>query len=237
MSPPETYRRPAGDKHDNSLPKWAVDKMTHRRGGKRFAFDPIDPRRTALVVIDLMQIFLTGTPCAPAIVTPINALAASLRRAGGIVAWVVPVPLPSENENARAFFGADLWHDMCLETLDGQPGAVLADGLGPQPEDLHVAKSTSNAFFPGKCPLPELLNERGIDTVLITGVLTNICCESSARGAADSGYKVAMVADACAARTDEEHRSALYNVLRNFGDVRMSDDLIAAFDRTPTLAR
>ena len=229
MSPPETYRRPAGDKHDNSLPQWAVDKMTRRRGGKRFAFDPLNPRRTALVVIDLMQNFLTGTPCARAIITPIDQLAIAIRAAGGYVAWVVPEALPPHSENAGMFFGADLWREMCAETLNGRPGAVLADGLAPQPGDLHAAKSTSNAFFPGKCPLPELLSERGIDTVLIAGVLTNICCESSARGAADSGYKVVMVADACAARTDEEHRSALYNVLRNFGDVRMSDDLIEAF--------
>jgi nicotinamidase-related amidase len=205
--------------------------MVRRRGGKRFAFDPLDPKRTALVIIDLMQIILTGTPCAPSTVAPINRLAAALRAAGGHVAWVVPEALPLHNKNGSAFFGADHWREMCAETLDGQPGAILADGLYPQPGDLHAPKSASSAFFPGKCPLPQLLTERGIDTVLIAGVLTNICCESSARDAADFGYKVVMVADACAARTDEEHRSALYNVLRNFGDVRMSDDLIAMFDR------
>ena len=86
-------------------------------------------------------------------------------------------------------------------------------------------------FFPGKCTLPELLRERGIDTVLITGVLTNICCESSARDAATQGFRVVMVADANAARSDEEHQSALYNILRNFGDVRTSDDLIATLAR------
>jgi len=67
--------------------------------------------------------------------------------------------------------------------------------------------------------------------VLITGVLTNICCESSARDAMTLGFRVAMVADANAARSDEEHRGALYNVMRNFGDVRTSDDLIAAFSQ------
>jgi len=230
LSPPETYRRPAGDKHDNSLPQWAVDKMTHRRGGKRFAYDPLDPRRTALVVIDLMQIYMTGTPCSPGTIAPINRLAASLRRAGGHVAWVVPHALPVESETGTAVFGADTWRQMCADTLDGQPGALLADGLDPQPGDLHAIKSAASAFFPGRCELPKLLGKYGIDTVLITGVLTNICCESSARDAATLGYKVVMVADACAARTDEEHRSALYNVLRNFGDVRMSDDLITAFD-------
>jgi nicotinamidase-related amidase len=76
-----------------------------------------------------------------------------------------------------------------------------------------------------------MLRERGIDTVLITGVLTNICCESSARDAATLGFRVVMVADANAARSDEEHQSALYNILRNFGDVRTSDDLITVFNQ------
>jgi nicotinamidase-related amidase len=73
------------------------------------------------------------------------------------------------------------------------------------------------------------LGER--NTVPITGVLTNICCESSVRDAMTLGFRVVMVADANAARSDEEHRAALYNVMRDFGDVRTSGDLAAAFAR------
>ncbi len=118
---------------------------------------------------------------------------------------------------------------MASETAAGQPGAVWAEGLLREPSDLTVEKQSASAFFPGKCLLPDLLRARGIDTVLITGVLTNICCESSARDAATLGFRVIMVADANAARSDEEHQSALYNVMRNFGDVRTSDDLIACY--------
>ncbi len=44
------------------------------------------------------------------------------------------------------------------------------------------------------------------------------------------GYQVIMIADATAARSDEEHRASLYNILRNFGDVRVSDDLMAMIE-------
>ena len=79
--------------------------------------------------------------------------------------------------------------------------------------------------------MPDMLAQQGVDTVMISGVLTNLCCESSARDAAALAYRVSMVADANAARSDEEHQAALYNILRNFGDVRMTDDLIAVIGR------
>lgn len=63
-----------------------------------------------------------------------------------------------------------------------------------------VEKSAPSAFFPGRCRLPGLLQERGIDTVLITGTVTQVCCESSARDAFTLGYQVVMVADANATR-------------------------------------
>jgi nicotinamidase-related amidase len=64
----------------------------------------------------------------------------------------------------------------------------LWHGFTPGADDLLVEKSAPSAFFPGRCVLPELLQERGIDTVLITGTVTNVCCESSARDAWTLGY-------------------------------------------------
>jgi nicotinamidase-related amidase len=62
--------------------------------------------------------------------------------------------------------------------------------------DVHAVKARASAFFPGKCNLKEQLDGFGIDTVLIAGTVTNICCESSARDAAELDYKVIMVSDA-----------------------------------------
>ena len=92
--------------------------------------------------------------------------------------------------------------------------------------DLLLEKTASSAFFPGKSTLPAELQRRGIDTVLITGTVTNVCCESSARDARTLGYRVVMVADANAARRDEDHNAALYTVYRSFGDVRSSGEVL-----------
>jgi nicotinamidase-related amidase len=79
-----------------------------------------------------------------------------------------------------------------------------------------------------------MLTLRGITTVLFTGTVTNVCCESSARDASTLGYRVIMVADANSARRDQDHNATLYTVYRTFGDVRPTAEvlsLIAA--RTP----
>ena len=65
-----------------------------------------------------------------------------------------------------------------------------------------------------------------IDTVLIAGTMTNVCCEASARDAMMDGFKTILVADANAARSDAEHLSALVNVVQFFGDVRATDELL-----------
>lgn len=233
MPPAEPDLRPPGARHDNSLPRWAVEKMVRRRHGRRYAFENLRPAGTALVVVDLMQSYVDGTPCAASIVTPINRLAAALRRAGGLVVWVLPDPAMQEMPHLRALWGDD---HIRKTTADMVPGMALAAGLQTDAADLTVSKQAYSAFFPGKSALPELLPAHGIDTVLIAGVLTNICCESSARDAMTLGYRVVMVSDANAARSDAEHQSALYNVMRNFGDVRESDGLIALFDALPAAA-
>jgi nicotinamidase-related amidase len=228
MPPQQPDVRPSGAVHDSTLPQWAVNKMIMRRGGRRYAFADLTAPRTALVVIDLAQNYIENTPCAAAIVAPINRLARALRAAGGAVAWVMPAPM-SENPLLRALWGEDHYGRIAAETQPESYAAAPAAGLEREGSDIAVEKSAYSAFFPGRCALPELLAARGIDTVLITGVLTNMCCESSARDAMTRGFRVVMVADANAARSDEEHQAALYNVMRNFGDVRTSADLVEAF--------
>jgi nicotinamidase-related amidase len=231
MPPLQPDTRAPGATHDSTLPQWAVDKMIRRRGGRRHAFADLQAVRTALVVIDLTQSFVENTPCAAAIVEPVNRLARALRSAGGTVAWVLPSPM-AHDPLLAALWGEDHVRQTAADTQPDSHKAAPAAGLVRQADDLVVEKSAYSAFFPGRCPLPELLRARGIDTVLIAGVLTNICCESSARDAMTLGFRVVMVADANAARSDEEHRAALYNVMRNFGDVRASDDLVAALGTT-----
>jgi isochorismate hydrolase len=82
-----------------------------------------------------------------------------------------------------------------------------------------------SAFFPGKCDLKERLDALGIDTVLIAGAVTNVCCESSARDAAELDYKVIMVSDALSGHAHGLHEATLATFYRIFGDVRPSDEI------------
>ena len=92
---------------------------------------------------------------------------------------------------------------------------------------MKVEKNRFSAFIQGSSDLDRLLKARGIDTVIVTGTVTNTCCESTARDAMMLNYKTVMVSDANAATTDDEHNATLANILRIFGDVMSTDEVIA----------
>jgi len=92
--------------------------------------------------------------------------------------------------------------------------------------DIHVTKQGHSAFYPGKCDLPDLLAEKAIDTILITGTVTNVCCESSARDAVQLHYRVVMVSDALAGHAFGLHEASLATFYRIFGDVRPTAEIL-----------
>ncbi|MFD3458244.1 isochorismatase family protein [Nocardia fluminea] len=152
-------------------------------------------------------------------------MAEALRAAGGVVAWVTPAsatPTPREIE----FFGRSIAEIYSSSGGSGPIHTRLWPGMITRSADLFVEKSAFSAFFPERCLLPKLLAQRDIDTVLITGTVTNVCCESSARDAATVGFRVIMVADANTARCDQDHNAALHTIFRSFGDVRPTKDVL-----------
>ena len=84
----------------------------------------------------------------------------------------------------------------------------------------------ASAFFPGKSKLQEQLHRLGVDTLLIAGAVTNICCESSARDAVELGYKVIMVSDVLCGHAHGLHEATLATFYRIFGDVRPASEVI-----------
>lgn len=83
---------------------------------------------------------------------------------------------------------------------------------------------------PGRCDPPNLLKARSIDTILVTGTVANVCCESSIRDAFTLGYRVIAVADALAAISDDDLNASLHTIYRSFGDVRTSTDIVELLD-------
>lgn len=112
-----------------------------------------------------------------------------------------------------------------LASLDeGAEGFRLYSALEPMPQDMLVKKIKYSAFIAGSSDIDTKLRSRSIDTVLIAGTATNVCCESSARDAMMLDYRVIMISDANATWTDEEHTAALNNCILFFGDVMTADE-------------
>lgn len=222
--------------HPHDLPAPVIERIVARRG-RLHGFDAVDPKRTALIVVDMQNVFCAEgaaveVPMARAIVPNINRLARATRAAGGLVVWI---QMTVERRADWALVLDNLLSPEVAErVLDsikpGSEGHALWPAMEPAPGDLYIAKNRYSAFLPGASTLTPRLRERGIDTAMIVGTLTNVCCESSARDAAMLDFKTFMVADANAARSDEEHMATLINFIQTFGDVRTTDEIIAMLE-------
>lgn len=211
------------------LHEWRIEAREYARHelrrGRRFAFTQLTPARTALVVIDMVPFFVSDSPYCRGIVPNISRIASALRTAGGTVAWVLPAAgerTPVTDE----FYGPDVAETYRTSGGAGPLTERLWRDFTVHHDDLLVEKSAVSAFFPGRCILPQLLERREVDTVLITGTVTNVCCESSARDASTLGFRVIMIADANAARRDQDHNATLHTVYKTFGDVRPTSDVL-----------
>ena len=221
--------------HPDTLPADIVARMMQRRGHLH-VFDSIAAQRTALVVVDMQNAFLmpgspSEAPAARDIVPNVNRLVSAVRAGGGVVAWTLGTFKASGPDSWPMFFDTMVNAAQSAAILDalteGRPGHALWPDLDVRADDICVRKKRYSAFFPGACDLPEQLRARGIDTVIIAGTLTNVCCETSARDAMMADFKVVMVSDANAARSDAEHIGTLATVIQFFGDVRKTDEVVA----------
>ncbi|MDA0226515.1 MAG: cysteine hydrolase [Proteobacteria bacterium] len=211
-----------------------VERVMARRGRLHW-FNTLDPARTALLVIDMQNTFCQpGAPAevvqSRAIVKPINRLAAGLRQRGGAVIWVVHANGSQAGQSDWALFFnhvvSDQVRTQTMESLSPGRQQVWHE-LNTEPDDLTVVKNRYSALITGSSSLERILRSRGLDTVLIAGTKTNVCCESTARDAMMLDFRVVMVADCCAALSEEEHLVSLENVIQQFGDVRTSDQVLA----------
>lgn len=224
--------------HKVTVRQEIVDRVLARRGRYHW-FEELDPRRTALVVIDMQELFCA--PDAPAevpgsrdIVGPINRLTAELRKVGVPVIWVLHANSQSGGRSDwELFFNfvvADEVREKTLKSL--APGnQKVWSGLTVDAADTKVIKNRYSALIPGSSSLERLLRSLDIDTVLVAGTKTNICCEATARDAMMLDFKVVMVSDCCAALSDDEHRAALENIIQQFGDVMTGEEVLERLRR------
>ena len=218
--------------HPTQLPQSVIDRIVSRRG-RLHGFENINSARTALIVVDMQNVFCAPqasveVPLAREIVPNINRLAQATREAGGLVAWVQMTILRREDWALVVdnLLSKETAARVLSEVKPGSSGHKLWPAMQARPDDLYVAKNRFSAFLPSSSDIAEQLRRRDIDTVIIVGTLTNVCCESSARDAAMMDFKTFMISDANAALTDEAHLATLTTFIGSFGDVRSTDEMI-----------
>ncbi len=224
--------------HQVSIAQSVIDRVIAKRG-REHVFADIDPSRTALIVVDMQNAFmLPGVahalcPMAEKIVPNINRLAAAARATGASVIWIKTTFKDDALQNWSTYFEM-----VSPEQGKKRIAALTADSKGHElwplldvnPADVIVEKNRFSAFIQGSSDLADVLRSRGLDTVLITGTVTNVCCESTARDAMMLNFKTIMVSDGNAAVTDEDHNASLCAFYLTFGDVMSTEELIACLE-------
>lgn len=158
----------------------------------------LDSARTALILVDLMD-RIVGLPLAPRsgkdVVDAALTLAGDCRAAGGAVV-AIRVERPHVTEQP--------------------PGSDLLPAVADLADDVIVKRTIGGFHGTG---LHELLQRRGVDTLVFAGIATNLGVESTARAAADHGYDLVFVEEGMAALSAEEHTAAVSLDFPRFGEV------------------
>ena len=226
-----------------AMPEWVESRVLRRRG-RRFAHQSIDAATSALVVVDMQNHFVAPgfhaeVPAARETVPNINRIAQGMRDAGGTVVWIQTTATGALERwaNHHRF---DLTPERAAARLaslsEGAEGYRLYPALEARPEDLYVRKIKYSAFIQGSSDLDGELKRRGIESMLISGTTTNVCCESTARDAMMLDYRVVVLSDATAAATLDEHVAALNSLALFFADVMTVDEALARIVAVPAVA-
>jgi ureidoacrylate peracid hydrolase len=160
----------------------------------------IEAKKTALLLIDLSNEFLApGSPMeipeGREMIPHLNRLAAACRAKGIPVIYTTHVHRPDGSDLGRM---ADIFRNVREGRLlrEGTEGVEIYPDIRPQPGDILVRKRRYNAFENSDLEL--ILRSKGIDTLIIGGVATNVCCESTARQAFFMDFKVIFLSDGTA---------------------------------------
>lgn len=197
----------------------------------------LDPRRTALIVVDMQRVFCEPdgalyVPSTAAIVDRIRTLGAACRAAGVPVVYLRHVVRGDGSDTGRM---RDLYPNVDEILARGTPGIEIIDALAPARGDIVVDKLFYSGFH--NTDLDTILRARDVDTIVVCGTVTNVCCETTVRDAAHREYKVVVLDDANAAMpypdmgygavsAEDVQRIALTAMAYEFAEVTNTDDVI-----------
>jgi len=211
------------------FPQYVIDRVMQKRG-KLAVFDRFEPKKTALLVIDMQNFYVGEIASVVGIIPNINRIAQRMRAIGGHVFWVGMTAGEKGESRWRIyhdyFFTREKGANHRDQLSPGHDGHKFHKDLDIKPGDETVYKSRFSPFVKGASNLDDILRAKGIDSLIVTGTATNMCCESAARDAMMIDYKVVMVADANGARYPEDHLAGLTSFYQSFGDVRTTEEVL-----------
>lgn len=117
---------------------------------------------------------------------------------------------------------------MAVNNTRGNREHEILDELRPAPGETVLNKTTAGAF--SSTGLDALLRTLGTDELVITGISTNSCVETTARDAADRGYRCVLVDDGCGSAREEFHQATLASFRRLFGRVATTDEVLSELE-------
>jgi nicotinamidase-related amidase len=187
----------------------------------------LDRNKAALLVIDMQLFFLdpsspSFTCGGPAILPNLVRTIHAFRQAGRPVIFTRHVHHP---DHLDAGIMGWWWPGMCLE---GSPESEIHPQLAPRSSEKVIFKHRYSAFY--NTDLETILRCQHIQDLVITGIMTNMCCESTARDAYFRDYRVFFPADGNGSITEQMHLASLLNLAFGFSWVTDVDTLLAQLD-------
>ena len=186
----------------------------------------IEARSSAIVVVDMLNEFCKpgGAMVLPGyerLVAPQRRVIDAGRRGGCPILFVVDTHRRNVRQDRE-------WLKRTPHCVEGTWGARVIDDLDPRPEDIYIVKRRYSAFF--NTDLHLTLGDLRVDTVVVFGVVTNICVRSTVHDAFFLGYQVVVPEDCVAATGPREQESSLYDIATHFGTVTDSKQVVAALE-------
>ena len=186
--------------------------------------DQLIHQRAALLILDMQKFFHDNKshafiPSAKAIINPIISLT-NLFIINNLP--IITTKHLNTKENAKQM--DNWWRDILTE--DSEFSQVIAEFDIPQAE--IIIKSQYDAFY--DTDLNEILQANNIEQLIITGVMTHLCCESTARSAFVRGYNVFFPIDGTATYNEEFHYATLTNLAHGFANITLIENLIQAIN-------
>ncbi|MGH7845147.1 MAG: cysteine hydrolase family protein [Candidatus Binatia bacterium] len=192
-----------------------------------------DPTLACILVVDVQNDFCSSEGSCAKRGEDVSAAQAMVPRLARLIAEARAVALPivfiktehSEWTDTPPWLYRRSQQKKLKTCRQGTWGVEFYDGLSPLPNERVVIKHRYSAFI--NTDLNTVLKAKGVESVLVTGVATNVCVETTARDAYMYDYYVTLVEDCSAAYSAEMHKNTVKNISDHFGLVVPSPDIIA----------